>query len=54
MPDQKALQIKFMLMFMLFMIIMLNQLMFVYKKTNEWYIEWQLMTTSGTTSNNEW
>ena len=26
----------------------------VYRKTDEWYIEWQRMTTSGTTSDNEW
>ena len=26
----------------------------VYKKTGEWYIEWQRMTSSGTTSYNEW
>ena len=26
----------------------------VYKKTDEWYIEWQRVTTSGTTSGNEW
>ena len=26
----------------------------VYKKTGEWYIEWQRMTTSGTTNDNEW
>ena len=25
-----------------------------YKKTDEWYIEWQRVTTSGTTSDNEW
>ena len=28
--------------------------MIVYKKTDEWYIEWQRMTTSGTTNDNEW
>ena len=28
--------------------------MIVYKKTDEWYIEWQRVTTSGTTSDNEW
>ena len=27
--------------------------MIVYKKTDEWYIEWEQVTTSGTTSNNE-
>ena len=26
----------------------------VYKKTDEWYIEWQRVATSGTTSDNEW
>ena len=26
----------------------------VYKKTDEWYNEWQRVTTSGTTSDNEW
>ena len=26
----------------------------VYKKTDEWYIEWQRVTTSGTTSDYEW
>ena len=26
----------------------------VYKKTDEWYIEWQRATTSGTTSDDEW
>ena len=26
----------------------------VYKKTDEWYIEWQRLTTSGITSDNEW
>ena len=26
--------------------------MIVYKKTDEWYIEWQRVTTSGTTSDN--
>ena len=26
----------------------------VYKKTDEWYIEWQRITTRGTTSDNEW
>ena len=26
----------------------------VYKKTDEWYIEWQRVTTSYTTSENEW
>ena len=26
----------------------------VYKKTDLWYIKWQLVTTSGTTSDNEW
>ena len=26
----------------------------VYKKTDKWYIEWQRVTTSGTTSDNEW
>ena len=28
--------------------------MIVYKKTDEWYIEWQRVTTSGTTSDSEW
>ena len=28
--------------------------MIVYKKTDEWYIEWQRVTTSSTTSDNEW
>ena len=28
--------------------------MIVYKKTDEWYIEWQRITTSYTTSDNEW
>ena len=28
--------------------------MVVYKKTDEWYIEWHRMTTSGTTNGNEW
>ena len=28
--------------------------MIVYKKTDEWYIEWERVTTSGTTSDNEW
>ena len=28
--------------------------MIVYKKTDEWYIEWQRVTTRGTTSDNEW
>ena len=28
--------------------------MIVYKKTEEWYIEWQWVTTSGTTSENGW
>ena len=28
--------------------------MIVYKKTGEWYIEWQRVTTSGITSDNEW
>ena len=28
--------------------------MIVYKKTDEWYIEWQRVTKSGTTSDNEW
>ena len=26
----------------------------VYKKTGKWYIEWQRVTTSGITSENEW
>ena len=29
----------------------------VYKKTNDWYIEWQVLqglTTNGTMSDNEW
>ena len=26
----------------------------VYQKTDEWYIEWQRVTTSGTTNDNEW
>ena len=26
----------------------------VYKKTDEWYIEWQRVRTSGTTTDNEW
>ena len=26
----------------------------VYKKTDEWYIEWQRITTSGATNDNEW
>ena len=26
----------------------------VYKRTDEWYIEWQGVTTSGTKSKNEW
>ena len=26
----------------------------VHKKTDEWYIEWQQVATSGTTSDNEW
>ena len=26
----------------------------VYKKTGDWYIEWQRVTMSGTTSENEW
>ena len=26
----------------------------VYKKTDEWYIEWQWMTTSDAKSDNEW
>ena len=26
----------------------------VYKKTDEWYIEWQRVTASGTTSDNKW
>ena len=26
----------------------------VYKKTDEWYNEWQRVTTSGTTRDNEW
>ena len=26
----------------------------VYKKTDEWYIEWQQVTTNDTTSDNEW
>ena len=25
-----------------------------YKNTDEWYIEWQRVTTSGTTIDNEW
>ena len=28
--------------------------MIVYKKTDEWYIEWQRVTKSGTTRDNEW
>ena len=26
----------------------------VYKKTDEWYIKWQRVTTSGATSDNDW
>ena len=26
----------------------------IYKITDEWYIEWQRMTTSGSTNDNEW
>ena len=28
--------------------------MIVYKKTGEWYIEWQRMTTSVTTNESKW
>ena len=31
-----------------------NKEIIVYKKTDEWYSEWQRMTTSGTASDNEW
>ena len=31
-----------------------NLQLIVYKKTDEWYIEWQWLTTSGTTSDNKW
>ena len=32
----------------------LYKITIVHKKTDEWYIEWQRVTTSGTTSDNEW
>ena len=28
--------------------------MIIYKKTDDWYIEWKRVATSGTTSDNEW
>ena len=28
--------------------------MIVYKLTDEWYIQWQRMTSSGTTNDNDW
>ena len=31
-----------------------SSFLIVYKKTDEWYIKWQRMTTFGTTSDNEW
>ena len=35
-------------------LIYLSNLTILYKKTDEWYIEWQRVTTSGTTNDNEW
>ena len=31
-----------------------SEISIVYKKTDEWYIEWQRVKASGTTSDNEW
>ena len=42
------------LSFMFFLNVYLPAGVIVYKKTDEWYIEWQRVTTSGTTSDNEW
>ena len=43
--------------FLLFFCNIIHASSIVYKKTDEWYIEWQRVTTSGTTSynnDNEW
>ena len=42
------------LSFMFFLNVYLPAGVIVYKKTDEWYIEWQRVTTSGTTNDNEW
>ena len=40
--------------FLLFFCNIIHASSIVYKKTGEWYIEWQRVTTSGTTSDNKW